>query len=89
MPNLPEGLPEFVSTSIVPHLYTVEGFLLAVFANVRLIGAKRNPSPKNSAACWHPCSETAAGQSPPISTIPVAGNSETDVPTIMPAARVA
>jgi len=44
MPNLPEGLPEVVSTSIVPHLFTVGGFLLAVFAIARLISEKRQPS---------------------------------------------
>lgn len=40
---LPEGVPEAVSTSIIPHLFTVGGFVLAVFAIARLIGERRQP----------------------------------------------
>lgn len=43
MAMLPEGLPDAVSTSLVPHLLTVGGFILAVFAIARLISERRQP----------------------------------------------
>lgn len=37
-------ISDAVGTSLVPHLFTVGGFLLAVFAIARLVGEKRPPS---------------------------------------------
>lgn len=40
---MPEGVPEAVSSSLWSHLYTVGGFLLAIFAIARLMSEKRQP----------------------------------------------
>jgi cardiolipin synthase len=44
MPTLPSGAWDVLSTSITPYLFTIGGFLLAVFALARLLSERRQPS---------------------------------------------
>lgn len=44
MPEIVDGVPEAVSTSVLTHLLTVGSFVLAVFAIARLMSEKRQPS---------------------------------------------